>query len=273
MAGLVKKYTKKQKEAKKEELREQEKYDTPIPVDAYPILLHKLRETSLLVRSGDNWIRGLSDKNILTLYDLIIKGTPDEIILEHARASWNCPVSVEENADRASIRLFRNKIIGNTVHSLQAVTPDEKKFRKTFIDKARSLLKTFDPISEMISIVQEQKRRVQMGMDQELLAESLSPMVSSEISSYNRMLHDLVSKLQSIGLIEEKPVEQVLHMNTTFNSVVELVAKTEHNKMLSIASDFMAKVDELAIEMEVNKDGTFTPVNDGKDIEIVLDKD
>ena len=272
MAGLTKKYTKKQKAEKQEDLKKEEKYGTVVPVDAYPMLLHKLRETSLTVRSGDNWIRGLSDKNILSLYDLIIKGTPDEIIIEHAKNAWNCPVSIFENADRASIRLFRNKIVGNTVHSLQAVTLEEKKFRKNFVDKARSLLRQFDPIAEMISVVQEQKRRVQMGMDQELLAESLSPMVSSEISSYNRMLHDLVSKLQSIGLIEEKPVEQVLHMNTTFNSVVELVAKTGENKMLSIASDFMSKVDELAIEMQVNKDGTFTQVEEVS-TEIIIDKD
>lgn len=261
MAGLTKKYSKKQKIDKQIELEKDERSGNVIPVDAYPMLLHKLRETSLLVRSGDNWIRGLSDRNILALYDLIIKGMPDELIIEHARNAWNCPVCVEENADRASIRLFRNKIIGDTVHSLQAVTTEEKKFRKNFVDKARTLLRKFDPIAEMISIVQEQKRRVQMGLDQELLSEALSPMVSSEISSYNRMLHELVSKLQSIGLIEEKPVEQVLHMNTTFNSVVELVAKTDNNKMLSIASDFMSKIDELAIEMEVSKDGTFTQVD------------
>lgn len=266
--ALVKKITKKQKEQKLQALKK----DTPVPVAAYPILLHKLREISLQVRGGDNWIRGLSDKNILALYDLIIKGTQEEIILENARSVWNSPVDLLCNADKASLRLFRSKVIGSTIHSLQAVTPDEKKFRKQFVDKARSLLKTFDPIVEMIEIVQEQKRRVQIGMDAEIVSGTLSSQTSTEIGAYNRMLHELVTKLQSIGLIEEKPVEQVINMNTTFTSVVDLVATTGENKMLSIASKFMSQIDDCIVEMEVSKDGSFNPVEKNNP-EIILDKE
>lgn len=266
--ALVKKITKKQKEQKLQSL----KTETPIPVDAYPMLLHKLREASLQVRGGDNWVRGLSDKNILALYDLIIQGTQEEIILENARTVWSAPVDILCNADRASLRLFRSKVIGSTVHSLQAVTPEEKKFRKQFVDRARSLLKTFDPIAEMIDIVQEQKRRVQIGMDAEIVSGALSSQTSVEIGSYNRMLHDLVTKLQSIGLIEEKPVEQVINMNTTFTSVVDLVATTGENKMLSIASKFMSQIDDCIVEMEVSKDGSFSLIGKNNP-EIILDKE
>ena len=249
---------------KKKIVRKIKNTDSPeklVPIAAYPMLLHKLREASLEVRAGDNWIRGLGDQNILQLYDMITNGIMDEIIVETARAEWHCPVSVVSRADMAAIKLFRGRIIKHTVHELQPTTEEEKKFRKGYISKARKLLSEFDVIAAAIELVKEQQRRVYMGMDEEVLDERLNSQVSAEISTLNRMLHELITKLQSIGFIEEKPVEHILTMNEQFGSALDLITKTGQNRMLSITSNFMSKLNECCVEMEVGQDGTFVPAN------------
>lgn len=238
-------------------LREDKK-NVPVPTAAYPMLVHKLREISFGIRGGDNWIRSVSDKHLLDLFDLIKEDLPADVIVMQARAKWNYPVSISCTADLAAVKLFKSKTLATTVHGLNPVSTEEKTIRKHFMTRARSLLNQLDPIGELVAVVQEQKRRVQMGLDQEVVDEKINPSVSAEISQLNRMLHELVDKFQRMGLIEEKPIEQVLHLNGTFNSVIDLISKTgSQDKMIGIANEFLANIEDSVVELKVNKDGVF----------------
>lgn len=234
---------------------------TPV-VAAYPILIHKLREMSFQIRGGDNWIRSISDKHLLELYDLIIKDKHTDVILEHARSSWNYPVSMTQRADVASIKLFKSKALHSSIHGLNPITDDEKTIRKQFMTRARTLLNQFDPIAELVAICQEQKRRVQMGLDNEIVDDKINPSVSAELSTLNRMTHELIEKFQRLGLIEEKPLEQILQVNGTFNSVISMISKTNSaDKMIGIANDFLSQLEDSVVEMEAKEDGTFEVID------------
>lgn len=245
--------------AKKKTIKKTIQKAQPNPVvAAYPILLHKLREMSFQIRGGDNWIRSISDKHLLELYDLVITDKDTDVILEHARTAWNYPVSIRNKADKASMMLFRTKALNSSVHGLNPITEDEKTIRKQFMTRARTLLNQFDPIAELVAIAQEQKRRVQMGLDNEVVEDKLNPSVSGELTTLNRMVHELITKFQSMGLIQEKPLEQVLHINGTFNSVIDLISKSNsQDKMIGIANDFLSQLEDSVVEMTQKPDGTF----------------
>lgn len=228
------------------------------PVAAYPVLLHKLREMVFHIRSGDNWIRSISDAHLLKLYEFVMEDKTPEAMITYAKSTWNYPVNIKYNADMAAIKLFKAKVLQSSCHGLNPITEDEKTIRKQFMQRARSLMNQFDPIAEMVAVAQEQKRRVQMGLDQEIVDDKLNSTVSMELQTYNRMVHDLVEKFQRMGLIAEKPMEQVLQINGTFNSVIDLISKAgSQDKMLGIANDFLSKLEDSVVEMRVSDDGAY----------------
>ena len=101
-----------------------------------------------------------------------------------------------------------------------------------------------------------------MGLDNEIVEDKINPSVSAELSTLNRMTHELIEKFQRLGLIEEKPLEQILQVNGTFNSVISMISKTNSaDKMIGIANDFLSQLEDSVVEMEAKEDGTFEVID------------
>lgn len=230
--------------------------DTDKAIAAYPHLLHKLREISLMVRGGDNWIRAVADNHLISIHDFMLNGVHPEVIVEKAR-KWGYYVSLESKSDIAAVKLFKKLLIKGTVNELEPVTPEEKKFRKAFKTRALALTEELDPIALLVETVKIQRDRVHMGHDAEIADEKLNPYLTQEITTLNRMTHDLIDKLQRIGVIQEKPIEHVVQMQGNFNSVMELVTTEGQNRMLDVADKFLKIIKDDVIELEVSDDGSF----------------
>lgn len=231
--------------------------DTDKSVIAYPMLVKRLRDVTLLVRGGDTWIRLVSDAHLISIYEYLQGGMHSEVVVEKAR-SWGYFVNPSNKSDVAAVTLFKKQVIRGTIHELDPQTQDEKEIRKGFQSRVMRLMQEVDPIALLVETVKIQRERVMMGHDIEVADEKINPMLSAEITTLNRMTSDLIDKFQRLGIMPEKPIEHVVTLNKEFNNVLDVLDTGGQNRMLTIAEKFLKSIPSAVVEMEVNDDGTFS---------------
>lgn len=214
-----------------------------------------------------SWLRYLPDKRLAELYHRLRHGQAPVVLAKVAQEEWNVMKLSDPKSLARAIRDFRNRFVSKAelVDVSQPPNKDKKDAVLVLRKRGQRIADKLDDLGVLRWAILEHAERYaelrekegKLRMPLKMTNPAFKELVSG-IERYVRLQMDL-------GLRDSKPSEFNINLKHKFDGILGNLLTGDGTPMLDATANFIDKLEEEVLSMELNSDGSYT-ITEGKEL-------
>lgn len=222
-------------------------------------LIKRLRRIVEPPGKKGTWLRHLSDAQLAEIYFRLRTGQAAYALAKICQEQWGIMVRSQPQSLARSIRSFADKALSDAqLAALKKGDPSENKALTKIIDKtAQDLLEKCDGLRVMAWTVLSQQERVSVMIQNENEFGFMSKETDNAIKVLSEITDKYVKMQVELGVLDSRPTPTELHVHAHVKQMLGALPEVEREKMADIALKFVEQMESKAIQLIMDKDGTY----------------
>jgi len=219
-------------------------------------LIRQIRELVAPPGRKGNWLKYLSDKRLLEVYHRLRIGQSSAHIAKVAQIEWGAQKSSPVKSLARAITSMRKKVIGEIHQGEDRKNKERKRMEELAGRRGKAIAEKLDAMAMKVDLIRIQMERVNELRDKE---KSSIPFkfTGKEIATLDGMLSEFLNMEMKLGLRDSKPSEYNVLMKHQFDGLLGQF-QDGGQKMLEMSQRFLGAVEEDALTLRINDDGSYS---------------